>query len=317
MTHLRIEQNNGVIEEVSTYVISKLYDLAVGGEFDSSSNLKGRLHSQASYKTFVQYLTQEYPELHISVDQYYVEFTDPEVSRVLGSMYGDGIGITEQAAASITSLNGLFKGNTTVQTFDELSQLGVKTLTLDEFKGCTNLVSVDTSKITNIDRGWTFLNCSNLQIIDLSGLDGTSPFFAAPSSSSANIFANCTSLKKVILGNVQGLGNQWASFNKADRLHFYNCPALTTVDVKSLFAPIACNGAVFENCPNMRNFILRDPTPQSSTDTSKNISINYFGGSNVKIYVPDDSVSDYKSATGWTDIASYIYPLSEYVESEL
>lgn len=316
MTHLRIEQNNGVIEEVSTYVISKLYDLAVGVEFDSSSNLKGRLHSQASYKTFVQYLTQEYPELHISVDQYYVEFTDPEVSRVLCSMYGDGIGITEQAAASITSLNGLFEGNTTVQTFDELSQLSVKTLTGGEFHACTNLVSVDTSKITNINGGWTFRNCSSLQIIDLSGLDGTSPFFDAPSSKSANIFANCTSLKKVILGNVRGLGNQWASYDLANRAHFYNCPLLTTVDVKSITNPIQWNGAVFGNCPNMRNFILRDTTPQLPTDTSKNISINYFGGSNVKVYVPDDSVSDYKSATGWTNIASYIYPLSEYVETE-
>lgn len=305
-----------MIEEVSAYVISKLYDLAVGGEFDSSSNLKGRLHSQTGYKTSAQYLTQKYPELYISIDRYYVEFTDPEVSRVLGSMYGDGVGITEQVATSITSLNGLFKNNTTVQTFDELSQLNVKTLTSGEFQGCTNLVSVDTSKITNINGGWTFKNCSSLQIVDLSGLDGTNPSFNPPSSGSANIFANCTSLKKVVLGNVRGLGDTWASFNVATRLHFYNCPLLTTVDVKSIFAPIDYNGTVFGKCPNMRNFILRDPTPQSSTDTSKNISINYFGGSNVKIYVPDDSVSDYKSATGWTDIASYIYPLSEYVETE-
>lgn len=257
-----------------------------------------------------------YPDLYISIDQYYVEFADPEVSRVLGSRYGDGVGITEQVAASITSLSGLFKGNTTVQTFDELSQLSVKTLTGGEFHACTNLVSVDTSKITNINGGWTFRNCSSLQIIDLSGLDGTSPSFANPNSGSANIFANCTSLKKVILGNVQGLGSSWASFDRPGRLHFYNCPLLTTVDVKSIISPIEYDGAVFGNCPNMRNFILRDTTPQLPTDTSKNISINYFGGSNVKVYVPDDSVSDYKSATGWTSIASYIYPLSEYVETE-
>lgn len=315
MTHLRIEQNNGVIEEVSGEMISMLYNL-VSQDVDQQSNLIGRLHSRTGYRTSVQYLTQKYPDLYISIDQYYVEFADPEVSRVLGSRYGDGVGITEQVAASITSLSGLFDANTTVQTFDELSQLNVKTLTRDEFNGCTNLVSVDTSKITNINGGWIFQNCSSLQIVDLSSLDGTQPWFSAPYGNCCNIFKNCTSLRKVILGNVQSLGSRWASFDRPGRLHFYNCPLLTTVDVKSIIAPIEYNGAVFGNCPNMRNFILRDATPQSPTDTSKNISINYFGGSNVKIYVPDDSVSDYKSATGWTDIASYIYPLSEYVETE-
>lgn len=33
-----------------------------------------------------------------------------------------------------------------------------------------------------------------------------------------------------------------------------------------------------------------------------------------KIYVPDDSVNDYKTATNWSTWADYIYPLSEYVE---
>lgn len=315
MTHLRIEQNNGVIEEVSGEIISMLYSLVSQGA-DQQSNLMGRLHSRTGYRTSVQYLTQMYPNLYISIDQYYVEFADPEVSRVLNSRYGDGVGITEQVAASITSLSGLFTNNTTVQTFDELSQLNVKTLSQSEFYGCTNLTSVDTSKITNIEGGWQFQNCSSLQIVDLSSLDGTKPQFTSPSSGSANIFKNCTSLKKIILGNVHSLGNQWTSYERQNRAHFYNCPLLTTVDVKSITNPIDWNGAVFGNCPNMRNFILRDTTPQLPTDTSKNIRIDYFGGSNVKVYVPDDSVSDYKSATGWTDIASYIYPLSEYVETE-
>jgi len=38
MTHLRIEQNNGVIEEVNSSVITKLYEIAHAG-LDVSSNL--------------------------------------------------------------------------------------------------------------------------------------------------------------------------------------------------------------------------------------------------------------------------------------
>lgn len=32
------------------------------------------------------------------------------------------------------------------------------------------------------------------------------------------------------------------------------------------------------------------------------------------VYVPDDSVEDYKAATNWSSIASKIYPLSEFTE---
>lgn len=33
-----------------------------------------------------------------------------------------------------------------------------------------------------------------------------------------------------------------------------------------------------------------------------------------KIFVPDDNVNDYKTATNWLTYESYIYPLSQYVE---
>lgn len=36
----------------------------------------------------------------------------------------------------------------------------------------------------------------------------------------------------------------------------------------------------------------------------------------LKIYVPDDSVEAYKQASGWSEYADIIYPLSEYVEGE-
>jgi hypothetical protein len=32
------------------------------------------------------------------------------------------------------------------------------------------------------------------------------------------------------------------------------------------------------------------------------------------IYVPDGSLEAYKTATGWSDAAAYIKPLSEYVD---
>lgn len=69
MTHLRIEQNNGVIEEVSSSIIAKLYEIAHAG-LDVSSNLQGRLHTPVSYREHVQYLTTNYPNLYIQSDDY-------------------------------------------------------------------------------------------------------------------------------------------------------------------------------------------------------------------------------------------------------
>ena len=42
--------------------------------------------------------------------------------------------------------------------------------------------------------------------------------------------------------------------------------------------------------------------------------MNYFGGTGVKIYVPDEVVNDWKALS--SNIESYIYPLSEYVPIE-
>ena len=56
MTHLKIEQNNGVIEEVSSAVIDKLYDIVHSGNLDNTSNLIGRLHTTATYQDYIDYL---------------------------------------------------------------------------------------------------------------------------------------------------------------------------------------------------------------------------------------------------------------------
>ena len=56
MTHLRIEQNNGVIEEVSTSLITKLYNIVHDG-LDNTSELQGRLHCPVSYRAYITYLT--------------------------------------------------------------------------------------------------------------------------------------------------------------------------------------------------------------------------------------------------------------------
>lgn len=67
MTHLRIEQNNGLVEEVSPSIITKLYEIASAG-LDASSSLKGRLHSVEAYGDQIDWLMSNYNDLYITVN---------------------------------------------------------------------------------------------------------------------------------------------------------------------------------------------------------------------------------------------------------
>ena len=68
MTHLYIEQNTGLTEEVNSSIISKLYELAISGDLDETSDLKGRLHSTSGYGDQVSYLNTNFSDLYINVD---------------------------------------------------------------------------------------------------------------------------------------------------------------------------------------------------------------------------------------------------------
>ena len=73
MTHLRIEQNTGLIEEVPSRLITRLYDIVSSGTLDETSNLKGRLNTTIAYQSQINYLTTAYPELYITANEYYTE----------------------------------------------------------------------------------------------------------------------------------------------------------------------------------------------------------------------------------------------------
>ena len=66
----------------------------------------------------------------------------------------------------------------------------------------------------------------------------------------------------------------------------------------------------FFQCSQLVTFICRNTTPPT-LDSGVFESTN----SALSIYVPDESVDAYKTATNWVNYASIIKPLSEYVES--
>lgn len=163
MTHLYIEQNNSVIEEVNSSIISKLYELAISGNLDNTSGLKGRLHSTTARDVHVAYLNANYSDLHISADKLYITFEDAEVDRVLSQQWGDGSGVSIEDANVRASIGNYFKNNTSINTFTELGGfLTITTIGQEAFSGCSNLKTINLQNIRTIE-GDAFNGCSSLQ----------------------------------------------------------------------------------------------------------------------------------------------------------
>ena len=253
MTHLYIEQNTGLIEEVSSSIISKLYELAISGDLDEFSDLKGRLHSINAYDNQVTYLTTTFENLHISVDTPYIYFSDPEVLRVISKYWGDGDGVTESQMNSHTSLgfsgtNDIgtnripFINNTNVQTFNELGRFtSIKTINGQVFENATNLESIDLSNIEYL--GWQTFLCTNLT--GTINLPSIKKIGTGTGSQSCSTFKGCKNITNVICGPNLELIGVYA---------FINCTNLQTVTGLSNVSTI-CDG-IFSGCTSLTSVDL-------------------------------------------------------------
>ena len=227
MTHLRIEQNNGVIEEVSSSIITKLYEIAYAG-LDASSNLQGRLHTPVAYRYEVQYLTEHFPDLFITLDNYAIPFEDPNMVTYLNSIgVGSNGAVTEAQATAATIVAN--SANTKVTKFNELKYFTNITQSKGGWTGgssgytrfyqWTALEEVDISNFTSLghvsEAAWedTFRDCTSLKTVTASD---------KLTRIGVRAFYNCTNLEHII-----GLSGTIQVSNQA----FYNCSKLPDEDI--------------------------------------------------------------------------------------
>lgn len=168
MTHLSIQQGTNT-EIVSTQLIKKLYETALAvpepleGEEDAAY-MSGNLQIAKTYRSQVEYLTNRFPDLHISADKYYISFQDPEVNRVLiADGIGDGTGISTDDATNATFSDQLFYGNTTITTFPEFIEFKQGRISSECFRDCTNLTYINIHELKNCDL-LAFDHCTSLEI---------------------------------------------------------------------------------------------------------------------------------------------------------
>jgi hypothetical protein len=268
----------------------------------------------------------------------YIVFKDPMVAQICATNWGDGVGITEEDAAKVTSIGGVFSGNADITSFDELVEFeNVTELKLEAFRGCTSLTSIDLSNITAFGN-FAFLGCSslsmNLSFTTLTKFGGESVFQSTGVKSlyaqlletaERGMFNVCKDFTgELNFPNLKGeIGNAWMQGTAITKIidlgtvtsivgsvgngAFCYCKSLTYANMPATLTNIGAY--TFQGCSALETIVFNSVIPPTLDNASA-----FWNNPLMTIYVPDASVDAYKSASNWSAYADRIKPLSLYVE---
>ena len=262
-----------------------------------------------------------------------IQFADPAVEAICLANYdtdGNGVLMKDEAEA-VTSIGTMFMRNAEITSFDELPSFeNVTTLDSDAFKQCGALSSIDLSNIKHLGKG-AFTECPNLtnygslenleslgdyafngtaisgvlrmpRLITLNGTNGNTlaqtniteiADLGRITDIPAYFFRNSTNLEKVTIPD---------SVISIQRDAFAYCTKLKTIIIGEGAENIG-QGIIY-GCNAIESIVSKAVTPPLLTEG--------FVGTNstFSIYVPDESLSKYQSATNWSTYMSRIFPLS-------
>lgn len=193
----------------------------------------------------------------------------------------------------------------------ELSFPSVTFIAGGAFSGCPNITKVYTPKWTGAANS-TFYNCTKLEYVDTSLITS----LGSAGSHNTGVFYGCTNLTSVDLSSLTSIGaGSWASSNFMNSgITELNLASIVTIGASGVRGATnltkcilgedvtTIGDSAFNNCSKMSVMVCRAVKPPS------------LGGSlgvTPTIYVPDESVEAYKTATNWSTYASSILPISE------
>ena len=273
------------------------------------------------YQDFVDALRNTFNKLELIMNgEPAIYMADPAFKAIANTLWdtdGDGF-ITEAEAAVRRVINTEFRGNTDIVDASPLKHFhwvaynddtaifygcsSLKKISIREdssfvsnmFAGCTALEEVELpssiSRLSEYKTGSMFNGCSSLRNItlpsDMTEIGG-------------NMFLNCISLEELdIPATVTTIGYGVTN----------GCTSLKRIINRATSVPIYTGNNAFANCPNLTEMIILQETPPTLGYAS------FYNTDNCIFYVPDSVVNTYKSASGWSGMASRIKPLSEYTK---
>ena len=182
----------------------------------------------------------------------FIQFKDLEVKKLccLNWDTDHDNELSYQEAATIVSIGTVFKGNTTIVSFNEFQYFNGITDISNAFQGCTNLWEITLPDNLSTIGDAAFANCKSLNSIILPEnivSIGDSSFISCPLSNitipinttkvGASAFRNCSKLGQIkILGNIETI----------DEHAFENCFSLQGIELPQSITTIGISA--FLNC---------------------------------------------------------------------
>ena len=240
---------------------------------DATVTLSGKIEMPVCSPSLVE----EYADtgLELKTDEDLMQLEDKEVCKVLAENKG-GL-ITHEDFRNLTDIGTMFKDNTEITSFKELSSTKLITVVPNVFNGCTNLREVELPKTfekynnPNVTLGYFFANTSIRKLC----------FPGLKSANGGYYFANCSLLVSLFFPKMEALTGIWArSFEKIlEVLDFGN--NLSTVYMSYFYGATAyiCRAII---PPTITTYNSHAPSPIKGT-----------------LFVPSDSVSAYANDEKW------------------
>lgn len=261
-------------------------------------------------------------QAHPTAGSDYIKFADEAVFNVLMSkgVSSDGIGITKEDAARVTTIGSWFSGNALIKNFNEFQYfVNVTQLGYTAFMNCSSLESIVLPmSMTSLPNLSAFNGCVSLSAINLGGLGyiGMNSFFKCSGLIGDLILPSCTEIEggafsftgysRILdLGSCAKIGKSRTEDNGS----FRRCDNLTLAILPKTMQ--LSGWAIFYQCASLTTLICKGETPFQMNYNNFLLDTPIKNGKGY-IYVPDNAVDAYKTASNWSTYSNQIKGISQF-----
>ena len=258
-----------------------------------------------------------------------ITFADPAVEAIVLANWDTNKSgyMSKNECAAVKDTGGAFQNKSEIISFNEfenftgvelIGSTNYETEGTARFINCTNLESIRLPKSLKTIKGYSFKGCSKLKTNSLPvsltyignnafigcDLDGLIVDVPNLTTLGNGAFAQTNIVRVENVGSITVVGTSTGNhefngiFRACKELEFVRLPSTVTY----------LGVSTFYKCSALKEIVCEATTPPTLYATQ------VFEGTHTElaIYVPDEAVDTYKTATNWSQFASRIKPLSEY-----